>query len=108
MIRTLLSLLIVCMFALAGSVILAQADSETPLQEVAPSAQSGSSTGDPMYQDAPAQQEGMAPQPSTAAGAETHESLPATASPLPLAFAIGVLALGAVSALRAYRLRSPH
>jgi len=101
MMRTLLSLLIVFMFALAGSAILVQADAETPLQQVAPSAQSGTSAGDPMYQDAPAQQEGMAPQPS-------NESLPATASPLPLAFAIGVLALGALSALRAYRLRSPH
>ena len=108
MMRTLLSLLIVFMFALAGNVILAQADSESPLQEVAPSAQSGSTTGDPTYQDAPAPMEGSMAEPSNAAGTETHESLPATASPLPLAFAIGVLALGAVSALRAYRLRSPH
>ena len=98
MLRTFLSLLIVAVIAVAGNLILAQ--SESPIQEPAPSAQSGSSTGDPMYQDAPAQ-EGMAP-------AETNESLPATASPLPLALAIGVFALGAASALRAYRLRSPH
>lgn len=97
--RTFLSLLIVLVFALAGSVILAQTGSESPLQEVAPSAQSGSSTGDPVYQDAPAQ-EGMA--------AGTQESLPATASPLPLAFTIGVMALGAASALRTYRLRNPR
>jgi hypothetical protein len=97
--RTFLSLLIVLVFALAGSVILAQTGSESPLQEVAPTAPSGSSTGDPAYQDAPAQ-EGMAP--------GTQESLPATASPLPLAFAIGVLAIGAASALRTYRLRNPH
>lgn len=105
--RTFLSLLIVLVFALAGSVILAQTGSESPLQEVAPSAQSGSSTGDPAYQDAPAQ-EGMAPQPSNDAEAGTQESLPATASPLPLAFAIGVMALGAASALRTYRLRNPR
>jgi len=103
--RTFLSLLIVLVFALAGSVILAQTGSESPLQEVAPSAQSGSSTGDPVYQDAPAQ-EGMVPANDAAAG--TQESLPATASPLPLAFAIGVMALGAASALRTYRLRNPR
>ena len=96
MMRTFLSLLFVFVFALVGSVILAQADSESPLQEVAPSAQSGTSAGDPMYQDAPAQQEGMAPQPSNAAGTETQESLPATASPLPLALAIGGFARGGV------------
>lgn len=100
MLRSFLSLLIVFVFALAGTAVLAQTGSESPIQEPAPS-------GDPVYQDAPAQ-EGMAPEPSNAAGAETSESLPATASPLPLAFAIGVMALGAASALRVYRLRSPR
>ncbi len=38
----------------------------------------------------------------------THESLPATASNLPLALVMGVSAIGTVVAIRAYRLHQAH
>jgi len=104
--RTLLLLLSISVLALAGSVI-AQTDygstdqpgyetpSTSPMDsaaiDVAPPSPTEGSSPEPSYADDPA-----------------HESLPATASPLPLALAIGVSALGAAVALRAYRLRSAH
>jgi hypothetical protein len=114
--RTLFSLLSILALALAGSVF-AQSDygstdrpgdNPPPSRAVESGTQSGSPTGNSMYDTdgAPSQTEGSSPVPSSAAQAPTHESLPATASHLPLAFAIGVSALGAAAALRAYRLRS--
>ncbi len=120
--RTWLSLLSILALALAGS-LYAQTDYgstdpadnppssaavESGTQQGTSGTQSGSPTGNSMYDTdtAPSQTGGSEPVPSSAAQAPTHESLPATASHLPLAFAIGVSALGAAAALRAYRLRS--
>ena len=105
--RTLLSILSIFTLVLAWSVCSAQTDSGSTPPAVESGVQTGSDTGQPMNDTGTpsAPTEGSMPAPSSADTASTHESLPATASHVPLAFAIGLSALGAAAALRAYRRR---
>src|SRR5262249_11846537 len=102
--RTLLALLSIFMLVV-GLNVYAQTDSGS----TSPAVESGVQTG---TTDQPMNGTGSAPPPaegshapSSADTATTHEPLPATASHVPLAFAIGLSALGAAAALRAYRRR---
>ena len=97
--RMLLSLIVV--LALAGSIFAQTSGYGTTDQP--------SGTTAPSAAVEPAPQPGTAGAPSESSmpmdAPPAHESLPATASDVPVVLAIGLFALGAVVALRLYRLR---
>jgi hypothetical protein len=104
--RSLLSLLSILALVLATSVcVYAQSDPD-PSPAVQSGSEPGSTTGEMNDTGSAPPAEGSVAEPSSAYPASTtNESLPATASHVPLAFAIGLSALGAAAALRAYRRR---
>lgn len=117
--RTFLSLLGVLLLAVAGSVV-AQTDygttdqSGTTTPYTAPQSGSPTSTsGATTDTTAPSQAqdpstEPPVTEPTSATDTSEYQSLPATASQMPLALVIGLSALGLIAALRAIRLRRAH
>ena len=86
--RTFLALISVLAMAVAGAAF-AQTDTQ-PYDSTDPAATSQPGTMD------------------STSGSPTEESMPATASSLPLVVTLGISALGGAVALRLYRLRRAH
>lgn len=115
--RTILSILSVALLLSAG-LVMAQVDyggANQPADTSTGSTVEPGSATSPSGSTAPApepatgssyDEAGAAAQPQTTTGSQPHDSLPRTASELPLVFAFGVIGAGALLALRAYRIRS--
>ena len=94
--RTFLAFISVLVLAAAGSVF-AQTDTK-PYDSTDPAATTADTTSQPGTMDST----------SGSTTTPTEESMPATASSLPLVLTLGVSALGGAVALRLYRLRRAH
>jgi len=124
--RTLVSLLGVALLALGGYIMAQSDDGSTDQPGASPP--STTSVGSPAQQDpseaqpgsaddsldqsgggpARSQMQGSSTDQANGTGVRSHSSLPATASDLPLVYAIGVTAACAWLVLRAYRIRGAH
>jgi hypothetical protein len=106
--RTFLALISVLAMAVAGAAF-AQTDTQ-PYDSTDPAATTtAEATSQPGAMDSTSgSTAGATADPATTSGSPTEESMPATASSLPLVLTLGISALGGAVALRLYRLRRAH